>query len=57
MSKEVVMWWNRLKDRQQLGLILVLIAAVLAIVASLLKSEELMGVAATLVMVGVVMSL
>ncbi len=51
------MWWNRLKDRQQLGLILVLIAAVLAIVASLLKSEELMGVAATLVMVGVVMSL
>lgn len=56
-DKEVDMWWNRLKSRQQLGLIILVIATVAAIAAALLKNESLAQVAAILVAVGLTLCL
>ncbi len=46
------MWWNRLKDRQQLGLILLAIGIIAAVVAALLHNAPLAAFAAGITLFG-----
>ena len=49
------MWWNRLKTRQQLGLILLVIGILAAVVAALLHSATLAAFAAGITLLGAVL--